>query len=155
MPTNKVATLLEKRHFLSVATASPDGEPNVAPKFFFRAKGVFLYLVDYVVGKTIVNLKENSRVSVSFMDLETLEAYRLNGKAKLIDENQKAFKAILKEWDKKLIEMTTARILEGLRSGKRHHHYELEMGERFMVIKIKIENVIKIGRRGDIWKEAV
>ena len=150
--TGKIAELLEKREFVSVATATPDGEPNTAPKFFFRAKGNFMYLLDYVLGKTVTNLKENPRVSVSFMDMDSLEAYRLNGTAELIGEGR-IFEKILKEWDKKLIRMATNRVIEGVRTGKSHGHYELEMGEKFIALKIKISSVIKIGRRGDIWKE--
>ena len=150
--TDKIVEILEKRQFVSVATATPDGQPNTAPKFFFRAKGDFMYLLDYVLGKTVINLEENPRVSVSFMDLDSLEAYRLNGTAKLIQKG-KVFEKILKEWDKKLIKMATTRVIEGVQTGKSHGHYELEMGEKFIVLKIKITNVIKIGRRGDIWKE--
>ncbi len=150
--TDKVAELLEKQGFVSVATATPDGQPNTAPKFFFRAKGEFIYLIDYVLGKTVTNLKENPRVSVSFMDTDSLEAYRLNGIAELIDEG-KVFEKILKEWDKKLIKMATARVLEGVQTGKKHGHYELEMGEKFIVLKVKVESIIKVGRKGDIWKE--
>ena len=151
--TDKIAELLGKREFVSVATATPDGQPNTAPKFFFRAKGDFMYLIDYVLGKTVTNLKENPRVSVSFMDMDSLEAYRLNGAAELIGDGR-VFEKILKEWDKKLIKMATTRVIEGVQTGKGHDHYELEMGEKFIVLKIKVENIIKIGRRGDIWKEA-
>jgi len=150
--TDKIAELLEKREFVSVATATPDGQPNTAPKFFFRAKGDFIYLLDYVLGKTVLNLHENPRVSVSFMDMDSLEAYRLNGTAKLISEGR-IFEKILKEWDKKLIKLATNRIIEGVQTGKKHGHYELEMGEKFIVLKIKIATIVKIGRKGDIWRE--
>ena len=150
--TDEIAELLGKREFVSVGTVAPDGEPNTVPKFFFRAKGDFIYLIDYVIGKTVINLEKNPRVSVSFMDMTSLEAYRLNGTAKMIREG-KVFEKILKEWDKKLIKMATTRVIEGVQSGKSHGHYELEMGVKFIVLKIKIENVVKIGRRGDIWKE--
>ncbi len=150
--TEKIAELLEKREFVSVATAAPDGQPNTAPKFFFRAKGNFIYLIDYVLGQTITNLKENPRVSISFMDLDNLEGYRLNGKAELIEKG-KVFDKVLAEWNKKLIRMTTDRVVEAVRTGKKRAHYELEMSEKFMVIKVNVETVIKIGRRGDIWKE--
>ena len=154
MPTinDKISELLGKREFVSVATATPDGEPNTAPKFFFRSKGDFIYLIDYVIGKTVINLKENPRVSVSFMDMDSLEAYRLNGTAEMIGEG-KVFEKILKEWNKKLIQMATTRVIEGVQTGKKHDHYELEMGEKFIVLKIKVAHIIKVGRKGDIWKE--
>jgi predicted pyridoxine 5'-phosphate oxidase superfamily flavin-nucleotide-binding protein len=155
MPTipDKIIELFEKREFVSVATVTPDGRPNTAPKFFFRAKGDFIYLIDYVLGKTVTNLKENPRVSVSFMDMDSLEAYRLNGTAKLIEKGR-IFEQVLKEWDKKMVKMATDRVIDAVKTGKKHGHYELEMTEKFIVLKIKIENIVKIGRRGDIWKEA-
>ena len=150
--TDKLAELLEKREFVSVATATPDGQPNTAPKFFFRAKGDFMYLLDYVHGKTVVNLKENPRVSVSFMNLDTLEAYRLNGTAQIIEEGP-VFDAVLKGWNEKLVQLTTDRVIEAVKTGKKRGHYEMEMTEHLAVIKVRIETVIKIGRRGEIWKE--
>lgn len=150
--TDKIVELLEKREFVSIATATPDGQPNTAPKFFFRAKGAFIYLIDYVIGKTIENLRENPRVSVSFMDLDNLEAYRLNGTAHCIEKGR-IFDRVLEAWNKKLIKLSTDRVIEAVRTGKRRGHYELEMTEKFMVLKIKVESIVKIGRRGDIWKE--
>ena len=151
--TDKVAELMEKREFVSVATATKDGLPNTAPKFFFRAKGNFIYLIDYVFGKTITNLKENPRVSVSFMNLENLEAYQLNGTAQMIEKGR-VFDAILTQWDKKLLRFSSNRVVEAVRTGKKSHHFEIEMTEKFMVLKIKVNSVVKIGRRGDIWKES-
>lgn len=151
--TEKVAALLGKREFVSVGTCGKDGQPNSAPKFFFRAKGHFIYLIDYVIGKTVANLKENPRISVSFMDQESLEAYRLNGVAELIEKGR-VFKKILDEWNKKLVNLATNRVLEAVKTGKKHKHYEVEMSEKFMVLKIKTDSVVKIGRRGDIWKES-
>ncbi|MDD5226145.1 MAG: pyridoxamine 5'-phosphate oxidase family protein [Candidatus Omnitrophica bacterium] len=150
--TDDIATLLEKRGFVSIATVDPDGQPNSVPKFFFRAKGDFIYLIDYVLGKTVMNLEINPRVSVSFMDLDSLEAYRLNGTAKLIGKG-KVFEKILKEWDKKLIKMATTRVVEAVQTGKKSNHYELEVGEKFIILKIKITHVVKIGRKGEVWQE--
>jgi general stress protein 26 len=150
--TNEIAELLEKKGFVSIATAGSDGQPNSVPKFFFRAKGDFIYLIDYVLGKTVMNLERNPRVSVSFMDLGSLEAYRLNGTAKLIGKG-KVYEKILKEWGKKLIKLATTRVVEAVQTGKKSGHYELEVGEKFVILKIKITHVIKIGRKGEVWQE--
>ncbi|MFA5167304.1 MAG: pyridoxamine 5'-phosphate oxidase family protein [Candidatus Omnitrophota bacterium] len=150
--TEKAHQLLEKREFVSIATVDRDGNPNSVPKFFFRAKGDFIYLIDYVVGKTVENLKENPRCSVSFMDLDSLEAYRLNGTAALIEKGR-LFNAFLKEWDRKLMELSVNRVVEAVRTGKKRGTYELDMARKFIVLKIKVETVIKVGRRGDIWEE--
>ncbi len=150
--TEKLEEILGKREFVSIATVGCDGQPSSAPKFFFRAKGSFFYLIDHVIGRTVANLKENPLCSVSFMDLDNLEAYQLNGKAKLI-ERGKVFDEVLKEWNNRLIQLSTDRVLEAVRTGKRRRHYEAEMSERFVILKIKVENILKIGRKGDIWKE--
>ena len=104
------------------------------------------------VGKTISNLRENPKASVSFMDLDALEAYRLNGTAQVIERGP-VFDAVLKGWNKKLVQLSTDRVIEAVRTGKRRNHYEMEMTEHLAVIKVRVETVIKIGRRGDIWKE--
>ena len=148
----KLEELLGKREFVSIATVGNDQQPNSVPKFFFRAKGDFLYLLDYVFGKTVSNIRENPKVSVSFMDLGSLEAYRLNGTAHII-ETEKVLHAVLKQWDKKLLKLSTDRVIEAVRTGKKSGHYEVEMTERFVVLKIHVDTVIKVGRRGDIWKE--
>lgn len=148
----KLEEILGKREFVSIATVGRDGQPNSVPKFFFRAKGDFIYLIDYVLGQTVTNLKENPRVSVSFMDTANLEAYRLNGTAKLIGEGR-VFKKILQEWDKKLIKLATTRVVEAVQTGKKSRHYELEVGEKFIILKIKVTDVIKVGRKGEVWQE--
>lgn len=150
--TEKLEEILEKREFVSIATVGKDGQPNSVPKFLFRGKGSFIYLLDYVVGKTLVNLRENPKASVSFMDLDTLEAYRLNGTARIF-EGGPVFDAVLKGWNEKLVQLSTDRVIEAVRTGKKRSHYEMEMTDHLAVIKIRIESVIKIGRRGDIWKE--
>ncbi|MFH0985199.1 MAG: pyridoxamine 5'-phosphate oxidase family protein [Candidatus Omnitrophota bacterium] len=151
--TEKLQEILEKREFVSIATVGRDGQPNSVPKFIYRGKGSWLYLIDYVVGKTVTNLRENPKASVSFMDLDTLEAYRLNGTAQILEQGP-VFDAVLKGWDAKLVQLSTDRVIEAVRTGKRRNHYEMEMTNHLAVIKVKIESVIKIGRRGDIWEEA-
>ncbi len=150
--SDQLLNILEKREFVSIATVSPDGQPNSVPKFFFRAKGAFLYLIDHVMGKTVTNLRTNPLCSISFMDLDNLEAYRFNGKARLVSKG-KSFTAILKAWNDRLIQLSTDRVLEAVTTGKKSRHYELEISEKFIVLKIKIEHIIKIGRKGDVWQE--
>ena len=150
--SDALLNILEKREFVSIATVSPGGQPNSVPKFFFRAKGSFLYLIDHVMGRTVENLRTNPLCSISFMDLNTLEGYRFNGKARLISGG-KSFDAILKEWKDRLIKLSTDRVIAAVTTGRKSGHYELEISERFVVLKIKIETIIKIGRKGDVWQE--
>ncbi len=151
--TEKILELLEKREFVSIGTATRDGRPNSVPKLFFRIQEDFIYLIDHVMGQTVRNIKENPLVSVSFMDQDALEGYRLNGSAKVIERGKK-YDAMLKEWNERAVKLSANRVIEGLRTGKKHEHYEVEISEKFVILKIKVNHVIKVGRRGDIWKES-
>lgn len=148
----QVLEIMEKREFVTIATASSEGQPNSVPRFFLRAKGNFIYLVDHVMGQTVLNIRENPRVSVSFMDQDSLEGYRLNGTAKVISKG-KIYDAMMRRWNDRVIELSADRVIEAVRTGKRRGHYEVEISEKFAILKIRVESVIKIGRSGDIWKE--
>ena len=149
---DKIAELLEKREFVSIATADRSGQPNSAPKFFLRAKGAHLYLIDHVMGQTVLNIRQNPLVSVSFMDQDALEGYRMNGTATVI-ESGKIYNAMLKEWNERIIKLSAERVIEAVRTGKKRGHYEVEISEKFAVLKIKVASIIRIGRRGDLGKE--
>ena len=151
--TENLLELFQKREFVSIATADRGGQPNSVPRFFLCAKGSFIYLIDHVMGQTVRNIKENPLVSVSFMDQDALEGYRLNGTAKVV-ERGKEYEAMLKVWNEKVIKLSADRVIEAVRTGKKHGHYEVEISERFALLKIKVNDVIKMGRRGDIWKDS-
>jgi nitroimidazol reductase NimA-like FMN-containing flavoprotein (pyridoxamine 5'-phosphate oxidase superfamily) len=153
MNTEKIQDVLSKREFVSIATADRNGTPNSVPKFFFRARGHFIYLVDYVLGQTVTNLRVNPKVSVSFMDMDTLEAYRLNGTATIIEKGR-PYDAFLKEWNERLLKLSVDRVVEAVKTGKKRGTYELEMSQKFAVLKIKVESIVKINRKGDFWQEA-
>ena len=64
----KALELIKGLEFVELATADKAGKPNSAPKFFLKTNGKIVYLIDYSIGKTAENLKENSKVSLSFLD---------------------------------------------------------------------------------------
>ena len=83
-----------------IATASPDGVPNIGPKasthvlddehiVFYELKG----------GRTWENLQKNPKVAIAVADRSTLQGYRFVGTAELITEGE------LYEGAKKLGEM--------------------------------------------------
>ena len=75
---------LKKNGFVSLATADKTGRPSVAPKFFLKLEKPYLYIVDASYGRTLKNLRENPKASVSFMDFEELQGFRINGPAILM-----------------------------------------------------------------------
>jgi predicted pyridoxine 5'-phosphate oxidase superfamily flavin-nucleotide-binding protein len=152
MLTKKITELLRNRDFICVATCSLDGRPNAAPKFFLKIEENFIYLVDYTIGTTWENLKVNPLASVSFIDTDTLKGYRMNGKVEIIDKGSD-FDKILKELRQKEISLSTKRVIEGVYRGKPHESFEVTMSDKFVVLKIKIEEVSETGTRGQVKKE--
>lgn len=144
--------LLKQREFVSLGTADKKGIPNAAPKLLLKINEDFVYLIDYTMARTVDNLKENPIASLSFMDIDDLVGYRLGGSVRLIEKG-KEFNRILEELSNKLIALSAKRVIEASRTGKKNQHYELEISKKFVVLKIKIEEIVKIGSQGDLWRE--
>lgn len=152
MFSEKLKKLLRNREFLNVATADQTGMPNAVPKFLLKCDLPYIYLIDYTFGQSISNLRVNPRASLCLMDVDNLQGYRLNGTVELI-ENGQDHQKIAQELEKKSIQLTAGRVIEGMRTGKKFEHYEIEIPDRFVAMKIKIEDVVQIGARGDLYRE--
>ena len=144
--------LLKGREFVSVGTADKKGKPNAAPKFLLKFEKPHIYLIDYSFATTTANLRSNPQASLSFMDLDNLEGYRLYGSVELVERGEE-FERIAGEVERKNIQLSAERVIEGSRTGKRYEHYALERPNKFVVIKFKIEETTKIGARGDFYRE--
>jgi hypothetical protein len=153
MVMEELSKLLRNREFVSLATADLNGQPNAAPKLILKYEKPFVYLIDYSFAKTVENLRANPKAALSLMDVENLEGYRMIGPAELIEKGEK-FQRFSKELEKKLIQLSATRVIEGSRTGKKYPHYELEISNKFVVIKFKIEEVTKIGTQGNLYRES-
>lgn len=138
-----VKKFLEAREFISVATCDFEARPNVAPKLILKVEKDCLYLVDYVLGRTFNNININPKASISLIDANTLIGYQINGPAEIIDGG-KEYEALLKEHKEKQIRFTATRIIEGLRSDKRHGDFETTFPERVVFLKIKAIEIVEI-----------
>jgi hypothetical protein len=76
----------------------------------------------------------------------------LNGKLEVIEKG-KIYDECLKELREKEIELSVERIVKGVKDGKPHKEFELEISERFLVYVVKIEEGCEIGPRGEIKRE--
>ena len=146
------ADILKGREYISVATADKDAKPNAAPKFLLKFEKPYLFLIDYSFATTTENLRVNPRAALSFMDLENLEGYRLYGSVELIERGVE-FKRLSKEVERKNIQLSADRVIEGARTGKKYKHFALERPSKFVIIKFKIEEATKIATRGDFFRE--
>lgn len=144
--------LIKAVEFVEVATADETGKPNSAPKFFLKTDGNTIYLIDYSIGKTAENLKMNPRVSLSFIDMNSLFGYRLNGRAEVIKKG-KVYDICLKELRAKEIKLTTKRIIEEVRETRTYKAYETDISGHSLVYKITIEEGSEISPGGEIERE--
>jgi uncharacterized protein len=144
--------VLRRKEFVSIGTADKKGSPNAVPKFLLKIEKNFVYLIDYTLARTAANLAQNPKASLSFVDINNLIGYRLDGPASVIEKG-KEFDKIAKELKQKLISLSADRVIEASRTGRRTGHYELEIPDKFLVIKIRVREVAKLGSQGDLWKE--
>ena len=149
----KALKVMKVKEFVQVATADKGGKPNCAPKLLLKVDGEIIYFIDYSIGRTFNNLKVNPEVSLSFIDINSLFGYRLNGKVEIIEEG-KIYDECLKELREKEIELSVDRVVKGVQDGESHKDFESEIPERFLVYKVKIEEGCEITPRGVIKRES-
>ncbi len=154
MITKKIVELLKKREFISAATCDFEGRPNVAPKFLLKVEDNFIYLIDYVIGRTFENLKINPAVSLSIMDTDMLKGYQISGSVEIIEKGP-LYNEMLNAFREKGIRLATERIIKGIQSGQAHESFEIAFPERIAVFKIKIEEVVEIDSSGSLKREVV
>jgi predicted pyridoxine 5'-phosphate oxidase superfamily flavin-nucleotide-binding protein len=146
--------LIESREFISLASCDLEFRPNAAPKLLLKVQGDYLYLVDYIIGRTFTNLRVNPRASLSFIDSNTLIGYQINGKVEIIDSGAE-YKEIFKELQHKQIDLSVARVIEGVTKGKAHKSFALAIPEQFVILKVRIEEVVEIRPSGTLKREKI
>ena len=152
--TIKISGFLKDREFISVATADAKGQPNAAPKLLLKVEHNFIYLIDYTIGKTWENLLVNPSISLAFMDLDTLWGYQFNGKAEIIDKGQE-YDKVLGELLQRQIDLSTKRIIEGVARGKAHKSYEVAIPKKFVILKVRVEEITEIGPAGELKRQKI
>lgn len=148
MAENMKRFLLNKG-FVSVGTSDLSGQPNSAPKFIVEIDKGFIYLADYVIGKTLQNLKINPKISLSTIDIKTLEGLQINGVAKIMTRGAQ-YKKLLKAMVEQEVHHSARRIIEDVRGGQKSDVYEVQFPDRVVILKVKCKKVTKIGITGNL-----
>ena len=91
--TDDMKDVISKTRIFSVATASPDNEPNVVPITFAKLISDDEFLVmDNFMEKTEANLKANPRMAISCWDInpqtKVARAYQFKGCARFEDAGE-------------------------------------------------------------------
>src|ERR1700746_2542355 len=96
MLTADMKRIVEEQRLGFVATADPDGTPNLSPK------GTFAVLDDATLAfgeirspGTLRNLRVNPRIEVNFVDPFVRKGYRFAGTATVVERGERTFEALL------------------------------------------------------------
>jgi uncharacterized pyridoxamine 5'-phosphate oxidase family protein len=143
----KVLDNLKKEHFVIIGTCDIKNVPNVSHKLVLEAQDNLIYLIDQMKGETFKNIKVNPNISLLTVDTERQLAYRINGVAELIEEGED-YDKFLEKIDKRKTKLTTLRVIEGVRRGKKHKKFELAKLKPAAIIKTKVKKVSKISFSG-------
>jgi predicted pyridoxine 5'-phosphate oxidase superfamily flavin-nucleotide-binding protein len=143
---------LKKKEYLYIATSNPDGTPNVAPKFLIKTDGDFVYLADFVFGRTYANLLTRPKTSLSVINMDSLTGYQINGTAEILDCGEE-FEKIIEDLNKREVQFSAKRLIEGVKQEKKVENFELTFPERLVVFKIAVEEIVKIHHQGKLERE--
>lgn len=91
--TEEMKTALSNNKIFSVATASPDGEPNVVAISFVKLiSDDEILVMDNFMGKTAKNLEANPRVAISCWPVDPhtneMAAYQFKGDAQIVTSGE-------------------------------------------------------------------
>jgi len=72
-----------------IATASPDGVPNIGPKASTHVlDDEHIVFYEMAGGRTWENVQKNPKVAIAVVDRSTMQGYRFIGKAELLTEGE-------------------------------------------------------------------
>ncbi len=145
---------IKGKRFVNIATCDLDNRPNVAPKFLLKIKDNYIYLVDYVRNTTLKNIRVNPRISISFIDMETLKGYQINGSAEIL-ESGKLYDKLFLEYEEKQIDLSTQRLINSLHAKKKHSSFEAELPKEMVILKIQVNEAVAIGLHGNLEREKI
>jgi predicted pyridoxine 5'-phosphate oxidase superfamily flavin-nucleotide-binding protein len=85
--TQEMKDLVEAQKVCFAATADRKGKPNVSPKgSIYVVDDETLAFADLYSQKTRENLKVNSYIALTVVDLKAFKGYQFKGKAELLEE---------------------------------------------------------------------
>ncbi|MCF7887899.1 MAG: hypothetical protein K9L76_01325 [Candidatus Omnitrophica bacterium] len=68
------------------------------------------------------------------------------------DKNN-VYKNLLKEYEKKQIDLSTKRLIGALHDQKKSSSYEAEFPKKVAIIKVKVKEAVSIGLQGNLERE--
>ncbi|WGD33572.1 pyridoxamine 5'-phosphate oxidase family protein [Olleya sp. YS] len=90
--SSEIKTYIDRSVLCWLATASEDNIPNVSPKEIFNYYGNDEIIIANIASpNTVRNIKKNTNVCISFIDILIQKGYQIHGKAMIIEKEDSLF----------------------------------------------------------------
>ncbi len=152
--TRSIINFLRSQRFLFIGTSDKRGRPHTSAKPLLKISDNYIYLVDFVVGRTYKNIKRNPKVSLSAVDIEKAIGYQLYGSAEVVDKGEE-FRRLSGEMSSKQVKLATERVIQGVRKSTSSLVDALISLKTVSILKIRIKEIGQIKPNGDITRDIV
>jgi len=140
-----ISIFIQKQGFVIVSTLDENGSIHSS------AKGVVdveepgqVYLIDLYKAKTFDNLKKNPTITITSINEHVFKGYSLKGQAEII-EREKIEDKIIREWERKVINRVTKRLIKNIKRDKGSTlHPESKFPHPKYLIKVEIQDIVDL-----------
>lgn len=95
--TKEIKEYIDRSVLCWLATVSVDHVPNVSPKEIFNYDGMDNIIIANIASpQTVRNIKQNSNVCVSFIDILIQKGFQIKGQAEIIGKTNSEFSGMKK-----------------------------------------------------------
>ena len=145
-----VKNLLEKHHFIVVATLDKDGIIHTSAKAVIEVdQSGKVFILDLYKGKTYDNIKNNSSTTITVIDEHKFKGYSVKGRSKIFDKASLP-KEILEIWDDKISKRIARRVIKHVKGEESGHSGVPEA--RFPVpkylIELTVDSIVDLAPQG-------
>ncbi len=145
--TREIINFFKKQHFAIITTIDSQGFPHSSCKGIVKVEKDKICLLDLYRKSTFANLKNNKKVNVTAVEADTFLGYSIKGDADII-EIDKNHLDLLKEWDRKLIERISHRVITHIRKERyTDYHPEAVFPRPQYFISVRVEKVVNLTPR--------
>ena len=143
--SREIIALLNKQGLVIVSSIDEHGYIHSSAKGVGGVKeGGSIFLIDLFLARTYRNLINNPIVTITFFDEHEFTGYALQGKA-IIVEKDKIDAAILSEWEEKVVQRISKRLIRNLKKGKStSHHPEAAFPHPQYIIEVDVDKIIDL-----------
>ena len=138
---------LMKQHFVIVSTIDSDGNIHSSCKGIVDVElDGKIFLLDLYKARTLKNLKNDSRITLTVVDEHHFKGYAIVGKAEIVDK-EKLTADMLHAWNKKVLKRISHRIVKHVTSDTQRKDNplpETKFPEPEYLIEVDVSKIINL-----------